>query len=30
MAVCRERAPALAEVAPGHRSACHLNGVPSA
>ena len=27
MPVCRERAPALAEVAPGHRSACHLNAV---
>ena len=26
MAVCRERAPVLREVAPGHRSACHLNG----
>jgi peptide/nickel transport system ATP-binding protein len=26
MAVCREIAPALREVAPRHRSACHLNG----
>ena len=26
MPVCRERAPALETVAPGHRSACHLNG----
>jgi peptide/nickel transport system ATP-binding protein len=26
MAVCRELAPALREIAPGHRSACHLNG----
>jgi peptide/nickel transport system ATP-binding protein len=26
MAVCREAAPALREVAAGHRSACHLNG----
>jgi peptide/nickel transport system ATP-binding protein len=30
MAVCREWAPALAEVAPRHRSACHLNGVAAA
>ncbi len=26
MAVCREVAPEVREVAPGHRSACHLNG----
>jgi peptide/nickel transport system ATP-binding protein len=26
MAVCREAVPALKTVAPGHRSACHLNG----
>ena len=26
MARCREAAPALREIAPGHRSACHLNG----
>ncbi|MBU6497343.1 MAG: ATP-binding cassette domain-containing protein [Rhodospirillales bacterium] len=26
MAVCRDVAPPLREVAPGHRSACHLNG----
>jgi peptide/nickel transport system ATP-binding protein len=26
MAVCRESAPTLREVAPLHRSACHLNG----
>ncbi len=26
MAACREQAPVLREVAPGHRSACHLNG----
>jgi peptide/nickel transport system ATP-binding protein len=25
MARCKEDAPALAEIAPGHRSACHLN-----
>jgi peptide/nickel transport system ATP-binding protein len=25
MARCRAEAPALAEIAPGHRSACHLN-----
>ena len=25
MARCREEAPALREIAPGHRSACHLN-----
>jgi peptide/nickel transport system ATP-binding protein len=25
MPICREKAPALAEVAPAHRSACHLN-----
>ena len=25
MPICREQAPALATVAPGHRSACHLN-----
>jgi len=27
MQICRELAPALLEVAPGHSSACHLNGV---
>ena len=27
MPICREQAPALATVAPGHRSACHLNTV---
>ena len=27
MATCREVAPALREVAPGHRSACHLNAL---
>ena len=26
MTVCRDSAPALKTVAPGHRSACHLNG----
>ena len=26
MAVCREIAPVLREIAPRHRSACHLNG----
>ncbi len=26
MAACRESAPMLREIAPGHRSACHLNG----
>jgi peptide/nickel transport system ATP-binding protein len=25
---CREQAPALREVAPGHHSACHLNDSP--
>jgi peptide/nickel transport system ATP-binding protein len=25
---CRQQAPALREVAPGHRSACHLNDTP--
>lgn len=28
MARCREQAPALREVAPGHHSACHLNDSP--
>jgi oligopeptide/dipeptide ABC transporter ATP-binding protein len=28
MPVCKERAPALAEVSPGHLSACHLNAAP--
>jgi peptide/nickel transport system ATP-binding protein len=27
MQICREQAPALKQIAPGHRSACHLNGV---
>lgn len=27
MPVCRSEAPPLAEIAPGHRSACHLNQV---
>ncbi len=27
MPICREQAPTLATVAPGHRSACHLNSV---
>jgi peptide/nickel transport system ATP-binding protein len=30
MPICREQAPALAEVAPGHRSACWLNANTSA
>ncbi len=25
MPICREQAPALQQIAPGHRSACHLN-----
>ena len=29
MAVCRTDAPALEVVAPGHRSACHLNRIPT-
>ncbi|WP_151636166.1 ABC transporter ATP-binding protein [Noviherbaspirillum aerium] len=29
MPVCREQAPALAEIAPGHHSACHLNRLPA-
>jgi len=29
MPVCRIEAPALESVAPGHRSACHLNRMPS-
>jgi peptide/nickel transport system ATP-binding protein len=28
MARCRERAPALVEISPGRRSACHLNDAP--
>ncbi len=29
MAICRERAPPLIEIAPGRLSACHLNTVPA-
>jgi hypothetical protein len=29
MPVCRTEAPPLIEIAPGRRSACHLNTMPA-